>query len=305
MRQLAKERNEKINEYGVTNEETDEITQFESEEAFFNHFDLHFIPPELREATSELERFKQEVDLSDLSDIKGDLHMHTTWSDGANSLEEMVKAAEQRGYTYIASTDTSKYLRLANGLDEKRLLEQREEIDRLNDKYPDIHIFAGVEMDILPNGELDFSDSFLKEMDWVIAAIHSSFNQTEEEIMHRLQTACENRYVDVIAHPTGRLIGRRAGYNIDVNQLIEFAEKTNTALELNANPNRFDLAPEWLMKAQEANIPISINTDAHQINTLSHMEYGVKVGRKGWLKKDTVMNSWDIEQIKSFSKRKM
>src|SRR5699024_4057268 len=146
MRQLAKERNEKINEYGVTNEETDEITQFESEEAFFNHFDLHFIPPELREATSELERFKQEVDLIDLSDIKGDLHMHTTWSDGANSLEEMVKAAEQRGYTYIAITDHSKYLRVANGLDEKRLLEQREEIDRLNDKYPDIHIFAGVEM---------------------------------------------------------------------------------------------------------------------------------------------------------------
>lgn len=303
MRRLAKQRDEKINEYGVTNEKTGKTVQFNTEEEFFNHFNLHFISPELRENVSELEKFTEVVDLIELSDIQGDLHMHTTWSDGANSLEEMVQAAQERGYNYIAITDHSKYLRVANGLDETRLLEQREEINRLNEKYENMHVFAGVEMDILPNGELDFSDDFLKEMDWVIAAIHSSFNQTEEEIMKRLQTACENKFVDIIAHPTGRLIGRREGYNVDVNKLIELAAKTNTALELNANPMRFDLAPEWLSKAQESSIPIAINTDAHQIKTLSHMEFGVKVGRKGWLQKDTVMNSWDADRIKAFATR--
>src|SRR5690625_1065274 len=153
MRQLAKQRHEKINEYGVTKEETDEILHFATEEAFFNHFNLQYIPPELRHGTTELDKFTQVVDLIDIGDIKGDLHMHTTWSDGANSLEEMVQAALESEYEYIAITDHSKFLRVANGLDEKRLLQQREEINRLNEVYTDIHIFAGVEMDILPNGE--------------------------------------------------------------------------------------------------------------------------------------------------------
>jgi len=303
MRQLAKERKEKINEYGVTDEESGEIIHFPSEKDFFNHFELAYISPELRQGNQELEKIKKMSDLIELKDIYGDLHMHTTWSDGANSLEEMVQAAEKRGYNYIAITDHSKYLRVANGLDEKRLLEQAEEINRLNEKYRNIHIFAGVEMDILPNSDLDFSDDFLKEMDWVIAAIHSSFNQTEAEIMKRIQAACENPYVDVIAHPTGRLIGKRESYAINMEELLELAAKTNTALELNANPMRFDLSPEWLAKAQEADIPIAINTDAHQIKTLSHMEYGVKVARQAWLEKDTVINSWDLERIKKFSMR--
>lgn len=303
MRRLAKNQGEKINEYGVTNERTEEVVHFATETEFFNHFNLQYIPPELRSGLSELEKFTEAVDLINIANIKGDLHMHTTYSDGAHSLEEMVQAAQERGYDYIAITDHSKFLQVANGLDEKRLLEQREEINRLNEKYPNIHIFAGVEMDILPNGELDFSDDFLREMDWVIAAIHSGFNQSEAEIMHRLQTACENPYVDVIAHPTGRIIGRRKGYAVDVDELIQLAAKTDTALELNANPMRFDLAPPWLIKAKEAGVPIAINTDAHQIKTLSHMEYGVKVARKGWLTEEAVLNSWDVTRIKSFANR--
>lgn len=303
MRQLAKQRHEKINEYGVTKEETDEILHFATEEAFFNHFNLQYIPPELRHGTTELDKFTQVVDLIDIGDIKGDLHMHTTWSDGANSLEEMVQAALESEYEYIAITDHSKFLRVANGLDEKRLLQQREEINRLNEVYTDIHIFAGVEMDILPNGELDFTDEFLREMDWVIAAIHSGFNQSEEEIMHRLQMACENPYVDLVAHPTGRLIGRREGYAVDVAKLIKIAAETNTALELNANPMRFDLAPEWLSEAEKAHVPIAINTDAHQIDTLSYMTYGVKVARQGWLRPSSVMNTWNVSQIKNFANR--
>src|SRR5690606_15881598 len=197
----------------------------------------------------------------------------------------------------------SKFLRVANGLDEKRLLKQREEIERLRQKYPDIHILHGVEMDILPNGTLDFSDDFLKEMDWVIAAIHSGFNQSREDIMKRLKTACENPYVDLIAHPTGRLIGRRSGYDVDVEALIEMASETNTALELNAKPMRLDLAAEWLEKAQEKNIPIAVNTDSHQTSTLTFMQYGLQVARKAYLQPETVMNTWDVEAIIRFSNR--
>src|SRR5690625_4301021 len=184
MRQLAKKRGEKISEYGVEIEGTNKVLHFTSETDFFNHFGLHYIPPEMRE--EEIEHFKDKVDLLERDDIRGDLHMHTTWSDGAESIEEMVNHARELGYEFIAITDHSKFLRVANGLSETRLRKQREEIDRLNEKYEDIQIFAGVEMDILPDGSLDFSDDFLKEMDLVIAAIHSGFNQKEEQIMKRL-----------------------------------------------------------------------------------------------------------------------
>lgn len=229
--------------------------------------------------------------------------MHTTWSDGAESLEEMVNHAREFGYEYIAITDHSKFLRVANGLDEKRLREQREEITKLNEKYNDIHILAGVEMDILPNGTLDFSDEFLKEMDIVIVAIHSSFDQSEEKIMKRLYTALENPYVDIIAHPTGRIIGRRDGYKVNVEKLIERAKETNTVLELNANPQRFDLATRWLKSAQDTGVTIAINTDAHKGGTLHHMDYGVKMGRKAWLKTNSVLNTWEKEKLIDFLNR--
>lgn len=302
MRQLAKKQGEKINEYGVTKEKTGELLSFPTEEAFFQHFNLHYIPAELRQGTKEFQYFARNSasQLLEEKDIKGDLHMHTTWSDGAHSIEEMVEAARSRNYDYIAITDHSKFLRVANGLDEKRLRQQREEIEALREKYDDIHIFAGVEMDILPNGELDFSDEFLQEMDFVIAAIHSSFQQSQEEIHYRLQKACENPYVHMIAHPTGRIIGRRQPYNVDVDWLIELAKETKTALELNANPMRFDLRPEFLEKASSQGVPIVINTDAHQTNTLHHMAYGVKVARKAWLKPEDIVNSWSIDKLKAF-----
>lgn len=303
MRQLAKQRGEKINEYGIEVEETGEVLHFDSEKAFFNHFDIHYIPPEIREDRGEVEAFKEEIVLLEHSQIRGDLHMHTTWSDGAESLEEMVNHAREKGYEYIAITDHSKFLRVANGLTESRLRKQREEIALLNGKYDDIHIFAGVEMDILPNGELDFSNDFLRELDFVIAAIHSSFDQSEEKIMKRLYSALENPYVDLIAHPTGRIIGRRPGYKVNVEKLIERAKETDTALELNANPQRFDLATEWLEAAQNAGVKLAINTDAHRGGTLVHMEYGVKMGRKAWLKPETVLNTWKKEKLMEYINR--
>lgn len=303
MRQLAKSRGEKISEYGVEQEETGRVLTFETEKQFFNHFGLPFIPPEIREGSGEIEDYTESYPLIQMEDIRGDLHMHTTWSDGAQSLDEMVNQARKKGYEYIAITDHSKFLRVAHGLDEERLLRQREEINRLNEKFDDIHIFAGVEMDILPDGKLDFSDDFLKELDFVIASIHSSFSQPQDKIMDRLFRALENPYVSLIAHPTGRLIGRRDGYNPDMEKMIQKAKETNTALEVNANPNRLDLNAKWIRMAQEEGVTLAINTDAHSYQMLEHMKYGVGTARRGWAKKETIMNTWPLSQLKEFLNR--
>jgi DNA polymerase (family X) len=300
MRQLAKARGEKISEYGVENSETGEMITFDSEAEFYAHFALPLIPPEMREDGKEVEEYKDDYGLLSLSDMKGDLHMHTTWSDGAHSIEEMVQACRAKGYQYMAITDHSQYLRVANGLTADRLRQQREEIRRLNKKYEDFTILAGVEMDILPDGTLDYDDDLLAEMDFVIASIHSAFSQPKEKIMERLKTALYNANVDLIAHPTGRKIGKRKGYEVDMDLLIQLAKETNTALELNANPNRLDLSAENIRKAQSAGVKIMINTDAHKMETLDHMKIGVSTAKKGWIKKATVLNTWDIHELLSY-----
>ena len=211
MRQLAKSKGLKISEYGVEDQDGI-VTTFESEEQFFNYFDLPFIPPAVRRNGTELDRAEELAGLVKLEDIRSDLHMHSTWSDGAHSVREMVEAARTKGYSHIVITDHSHYLKVANGLTPERLREQIEEIRLLNKEYDDIEIFCGTEMDILPNATLDFDDDLLSELDFVIASIHSSFSQSEEEIMERLHTAMKNPHVNMIAHPTGRIIGEREGY---------------------------------------------------------------------------------------------
>ncbi|MBH9967034.1 DNA polymerase/3'-5' exonuclease PolX [Bacillus enclensis] len=303
MRQLAKERGEKISEYGVENSETGEIKTFETEEEFYAHFNLPFIPPELREDGKEVDEYKEGYDLIDSSHIKGDLHMHTTWSDGAYSIEEMVQACIDKGYQYMAITDHSKYLRVANGLTDERLLKQIEEIKEINKKYDEIEVLSGIEMDILPDGSLDYSDDILEKVDLVIASIHSSFSQPQDKIMERLKTALDSVHVDIIAHPTGRIIGRREGYDVEVDLLIKLAKETDTALELNANPNRLDLSAENIRKAQESGVKLFINTDAHSHEHLEFMNIGVAAAKKGWIKKDTVINTWDKEDLLDFLNR--
>ena len=300
MRQLAKKRGEKISEYGVENNETGEVKTFDSEAEFYRYFDLPFIPPEMREDGTEVEDYQEDLEIITLEDIKGDLHMHTTWSDGAHSIEEMAEACMAKGYQYMAITDHSQYLKVANGLTVERLIQQREEIRKINEKYDDFTILAGVEMDILPDGTLDYDDELLSSMDFVIASIHSAFSQPREKIMERLKTALYNANVDLIAHPTGRKIGRRDGYDVDIDLLIELAKETNTALELNANPNRLDLSAENIRKAQEAGVKIMINTDAHKKETLDHMKIGVSTAKKGWLKKNTVLNTLTKNELLAF-----
>lgn len=300
MRQLAKERGESISEYGV--ETKDGLFQPKTEQELFARYDLPFIPPELRVGRQEFE-----ADLNMLiqeKDIQADVHMHTTWSDGTLSVDELVDACAARGYSWMAITDHSKYMKFVNGLTEERLRKQRVEIEAARKKHPEMTILCGVEMDILPDGSLDYEDDFLKEMDYVIASIHSKFDQTEEEIMQRLENACRNPYVSLIAHPTGRIIGRRDGYAVNIDRLVELAAETRTALEMNANPGRFDLTASSLAKAKAAGVKLMINTDTHRPEMLEDMKLGVLHARKAYLEPSDVINTWTAKEARAFFDRK-
>lgn len=302
MRQIAKARGEKISEYGVEQEDGTVLT-FQDEAAFFAHFDLPWIPPSLRTGTAEFDKTNIIQNLVRLEDIKADLHMHTTWSDGAYSVAEMGEALLARGYQYSVITDHSQFLKVANGLTPERLEKQRVEIEAFNAAHPDFHLFKGTEMDILPDGSLDFEDQVLKELDFVIASIHSSFTQSQDKIMARLLTAMQNPYVHMIAHPTGRIIEDRDGYNPDMKQLIAWTKEYGKILELNANPYRLDLCVEHLEMACAAGVPVAINTDAHDIAHLRFMDIGVRYANRAWLPKDMIVNTWTREQFEAFIQR--
>nr|WP_269818722.1 DNA polymerase/3'-5' exonuclease PolX [Lysinibacillus fusiformis] len=302
MRQLAKARGEKISEYGVEQEDGTVLT-FQDEAAFFAHFDLPWIPPSLRSGAKEFDKTEEIQKLVRLEDIKADLHMHTTWSDGAYSVAEMGKALLARGYQYGVITDHSQFLKVANGLTPERLKKQRVEIEAFNEAHLEFHLFTGTEMDILPDGTLDFDDQVLRELDFVIASIHSSFTQSQEKIMARLLTAMQNPYVHMIAHPTGRIIEDRDGYNPNMKQLIAWAKEYGKILELNANPYRLDLCVEHLEMAFAAGVPIAINTDAHDSAHLRFMDIGVRYANRAWIPKDLIVNTWTRDQFEAFIRR--
>ncbi|ANU12768.1 DNA polymerase/3'-5' exonuclease PolX [Planococcus halocryophilus] len=299
MRQLAKSQNKKISEYGVEQEDGS-IQTFSTETEFFAHFGLPFIPPSVREDGRELDRLEELPELVTIEDIVSDLHMHTTWSDGANSLTEMIDACVAKSYQYMVITDHSQYLKVANGLTPERLTDQNGQIRELNKKYSEIEVLSGTEMDILPDATLDFDNDMLQQLDFVIASIHSSFQQPQEQIMDRILTAMKNPNVHMIAHPTGRIVGQREGYNPDVEQILDWAKEYGKIVELNASPYRLDLAVPYLVMAQEKGVPVAINTDAHAIEGLEVMETGVKHAQKAWLKKDNVVNTWSLEKFKTF-----
>ncbi|AYX91150.1 DNA polymerase/3'-5' exonuclease PolX [Staphylococcus cohnii] len=295
IRQLAKENNEKVSEYGIE-KANGTLIQYNSEEEIYNHFGVNCIEPALREDGSEFD--KDLTDIININDINGDIHMHTTYSDGAFSIEDMIEANIAKGYQFMVITDHSQSLKVANGLSVERLLRQNEEIKALNEKYDDIDIYSGIEMDILPDGRLDYDDEILAQLDYVIAAIHQSFNQSQEDIMYRLEQACRNPYVRHIAHPTGRIIGKRAGYEPDIDKLCEIAEETNTILEINANPKRLDLNADIVKK--HPNVKLTINTDAHHVDHLEFMKYGIATAQKGFVKKESVINTMDRASFKTF-----
>lgn len=295
IRQLAKAQGEKVSEYGIETSDG-QLIQYNNETDIYKHFNVNWIAPAMREDGSEFER-----DLSDiitLDDINGDIHMHTTYSDGAFSIRHMVEANIAKGYHFMVITDHSQSLKVANGLQVERLLRQNEEIKKLNQEYQEIDIYSGTEMDILPDGSLDYDDDVLAQLDYVIAAIHQSFNQSEADIMKRLEHACRNPYIRHIAHPTGRIIGKRPGYQPNIEQLMQLAEETQTILEINANPKRLDLNADIVKKYP--NVKLTINTDAHHTDHLEFMKYGVATAQKGFVTKDRVINTLSREDFKKF-----
>ncbi|HIQ48087.1 MAG TPA: DNA polymerase/3'-5' exonuclease PolX [Aquifex aeolicus] len=305
IRDIAKEKGLKINEYGVFKADTEEKLGGKTEEEVYNLLGMQWIPPEIREDWGEIElALENKIPrLVEYGDIKGDLHMHTTWSDGVNTLEEMVETAYRLGYQYIVIGDHSQSARVANGLTPDRYRQQWKEIERLNKEYnpKGFYILKGAEVDILPDGSLDLPDDFLRQFDFIVASVHSRFEQDNTE---RIIRAIENPYVNMIGHPTGKQYGYREGYPVDIKKIIEIARETGTALELNTQ--RMDLSPENIRMCMEEGAYIGIVTDAHSARQLTLMHLGVGLARRGWATPDKVINTFDLDKLKEFvySKRK-
>ncbi len=304
IREIAMKNGLKINEYGVFDEKLNKKIAGENEEDIYQVLDLPFIVPELREDRGEIEAARNNnlPDLVNLSQIKGDLHVHTVWSDGGNSIEEMAKAAKERGYKYLAICDHSKSLRIAGGLSEDQLRKQIEEISKLNNKYKNFTILAGSEVDIKADGSLDYTDELLEKLDIVVAAVHTRFSMPGHEMTKRIIKALQNPYVNILAHPKGRLMGVRDPYELDLDEVLKVAKKNKVALEINSFPERLDLNDIDSKRAKEYGVMISINTDSHITNQLDYMALGVSVARRGWLEPENIINTKPIEQIIKFLK---
>lgn len=311
LEQLAKEQELELQWLGIRDPKSNEILQFNSEIQIYERLTLPYIPSELREGREEIARIqanKGSPRLIELGDLQGDLHMHTNWSDGGNRIEEMARAAIARGYRYIAITDHSRSLKIAGGLSIERLLKQREEIKiierKLQKEFGEFSILCGIEMDILADGRLDYPNELLQEMDLVIGSIHTAFDQDEYRITKRVMDAILNLHIDFIAHPTGRLIGRREPYPVNMEILFTAAKETGTALELNSNPERLDLKAEYIQEAIEKyGILITINTDAHSIEELKNIELGIGTARRGWVQPEHVINTWSLDRLKQYLSR--
>jgi DNA polymerase (family X) len=298
LRGRAKARGLKINEYGVFR--GDRAIAGRTEEDVYGALDLPCFPPELREARREFEWADAGTlpKLLELRDIRGDLHAHSTWTDGLASIEEMASAAKQRGRQYLAITDHSKRVSMVNGLDAKRILQQWAEIDKLNERLEGITLLKGVEVDILERGGLDLPDDVLAQADWVVASVHYGHQQSRQKITERVIEAIENPHVAVIGHPTGRMLLRRKPYEIDMDTVMRAASRHGKMLELNAHPMRLDLDDVACAAAKSLSIPVVISTDAHRVDGLDAMRFGVLQARRGGLTKRDVANTRTWPQLK-------
>ncbi len=276
--------------------------RFESEEEIFGEIGLQFVPPELRDDEEAVTAAsKGEIpDLVKLEDIQGLFHVHTNWSDGADSLEDMVAGARKLGLKYLGLSDHSKAAFYANGLDEKRLKEQSDAVDELNSSEEDFTVFKGSEVDILADGKLDFSDAVLKKLDFSVGSVHSKLSMKKDEATKRVLAALKNPNLTFLGHMTGRLLLGRDGYELDIEEVVKLAARNRKVIEINANPHRLDMDWRQLKKAKAAGVKFSINPDAHSVAGLSDFVYGVFIARKGWLTKDDLLNTMDTEQAKKF-----
>lgn len=306
LREIAIRHGYKLSEYGLFEESTGRRLAGEDEADVYRALGLEWMPPELRENRGELEAALagRLPKLVKLEDIRGDLQAHTKWSDGTATQEEMAKACRDMGYEYVAITDHSPSLGVARGLSPERLGEKLREVDELNARLAPFRILKGAEVDIRADGTLDYPDEVLSQLEVVVASIHSGFEQGRERITERILRAFKNPNVDMLAHPTGRLLDRRAGYDVDLETVLRAAAATGVAVEINASPERLDLNDVWTLRAKELGVTICVNTDAHSPGQLGFMRYGVGVARRGWLEKKDVLNTLPLQQLLEWLSRR-
>ncbi len=297
LRSIAKARGIKINEYGVFKGE--EKIGGREESDVYQTLGMVWIPPELREDRGEIEAAQKKnlPQLIEEPQIRGDFHLHSNWSDGSSTIEEVARAAQKRGYEYIAICDHTKSLKITHGLDEARLFRQMEEIDRLNEKMKGFRILKGAEVDILSDGRLDLSDRVLEKLDLVVASVHSAFKQDREKMTLRMIRALEHPHIHILGHPTGRLLGARPPYEVEMEEVMKAAKKYDKALEINAYSERLDLNDLHCRKAKEMGIKMAIGTDAHHLDQMWMMSLGVAVARRGWLEKGDVLNVLPLKNL--------
>ncbi len=304
MRSIAKDMDIKMNEYGLFKGKSEKLLRCKDEEEIFETLGMNYIPPELREDMGEIEAAQKSKlpRLLEEKDIRGTFHCHTTYSDGVNTLEEMVKAAKALGWEYLGIADHSKVAAYAGGLSEEKVKQQQREIDRMNKQLRGFRIFKGTEVDILPDGSLDYSDKLLATFHYVVAAVHSKFKMSESEMTKRLIKAIKNKHVTMLGHPTGRLLLSREAYPVNMIDIIDAAADYGKIIEINAHPLRLDLDWRLCKYARGKAVKIAINPDAHNTEGLRDVFYGVGIARKGWLQKKDVLNAWDLKDVLKYLK---
>ena len=306
VRELAQRKGLKVSEYGVFKEKTNRRVAGKTEVEVYEAVGLPFIPPELREDGGEIEAALagRLPALVSLPEIRGDLQMHTTWSDGAHSLAELAEGVRAKGYQYMAVTDHSKSATVAGGMKDGQVLQMIAEVRALNQRIKGFRVLAGCEVDIRGDGTLDFSDEILRQLDLVLVSVHSRFKMSREEMTARIVRAVQHPLVDLLGHPTGRLIGERAAYEVDMEAVLTAARAAGIAVEINASPSRLDLNDLHARRAKEMGVPIAIDTDAHTIGQLDTMRFGVSVARRAWLTSKDVVNTWPEKQLVSWLEKK-
>jgi DNA polymerase (family 10) len=299
MRSIAIKNGFKLNEYGLFDKETEKYIVGKNEEDIYNKLDLSYIEPELRENRGEIEvaSEKKLPNLVEYNELKGDLHIHSNWSDGFETIETLANHSQKMGYEYIGIADHSQSLKVARGLSEERIIKKLNEVEKINKKLSNFRIFCGTECDIKSDGTLDYSNKVLKKLDYVFAAIHTNFKMGQKEATQRIIKGIENEYTTAIAHPTCRIIRRREPFDLDIERIFDAAIDTGTYLEINSFPDRLDLNDYYSKIAKDKGAEFVIGTDAHHINQLSFVQYGISTARRGWLEKKDILNTHSLIEV--------
>jgi len=299
LRGLAIKKGFKLNEYGLFDKNTEEYIAGKTEEDIYKKIGMRYIEPELRENRGEFDAAKKNAlpNLVRYQEINGDFHVHSVWSDGNDSIEAIAAFAQQRGYSFIGITDHSQSLKIANGLSEERVQKKIDEIKKISKKFPSLQILCGTECDIKPDGTLDYRTKLLQQFDFVYIAIHTAFKMPKETMTKRIIKGMDHEEVNFLAHPTGRLIGKRDAYEVDIDQLIDAARETDTCLEINSFPDRLDLDDVHIKQAKDHHVRFVLGTDSHSTNHLDFMKFGVATARRGWLEKEDILNTSSVQEI--------